>query len=72
MLTFINLQYRSNKMIIAIRDSFANIVDLLDDMFERCVDVDEPLDMNFVKKHSNELMDSGVTERTAARLFSNP
>lgn len=41
-------------------------------MFERCVEADEPVSMNFVKKHANELKDSGVTERTAARLFSNP
>ena len=54
------------------RDSFANIVDLLDDMFERCADADEPLNMNYVKKHSIELKENGVTERTAARLFSNP
>lgn len=54
------------------RDSFANIVDLLDDMFERCASIDEPSEMNFVKKHAEELAASGVLERTAARLFSNP
>ena len=54
------------------RDSFANIVDLLDDMFERCANVDEPTNLNFVKKHVTELVESGVTERAAARLFSNP
>ena len=54
------------------RDSFANVVDLLDDMFERAAQADEPADMNFIKKHALELTESGVTERTAARLFSNP
>jgi cobalamin biosynthesis Mg chelatase CobN len=54
------------------RDSFANVVDLLDDMFERCASAEEPSDMNFVKKHAEELTESGVKERTAARLFSNP
>ena len=54
------------------RDSFANVVDLLDDMFERCASADEPIDMNFVKKHAAELAVEGVNERTAARLFSNP
>jgi magnesium chelatase subunit H len=54
------------------RDSFANIVDLLDDMFERAAIADEPAEMNFIKKHAQELLDSGVTERAAARLFSNP
>lgn len=54
------------------RDSFANIVDLLDDMFERAANADEPVNMNFIKKHSDELAGEGITERTAARLFSNP
>jgi magnesium chelatase subunit H len=53
------------------RDSFGNIVDLLDDMFERCVAADEPENLNYIKKHANELMKDGV-ERVAARLFSNP
>ena len=53
------------------RDSFANIVDLLDDMFERAAAADEPIEMNFVKKHASELSSQGV-ERPAARLFSNP
>jgi magnesium chelatase subunit H len=51
------------------RDSFANIVDLLDDMFERAAVADEPIEMNFVKKHALELAGA---ERPAARLFSNP
>jgi magnesium chelatase subunit H len=41
-------------------------------MFERAaIAVDEPEDMNFIKKHANELIADGV-ERPAARLFSNP
>lgn len=31
------------------RDSFANIVDLLDDMFERAAAADEPIEMNYIK-----------------------
>jgi len=54
------------------RDSFANVVDLLDDMFERAAQADEPIEMNFIKKHAEELIEDGVTERAAARLFSNP
>ena len=54
------------------RDSFSNIVDLLDDMFERAASADEPDNRNFIKKHSNELVQEGTSERTAARLFSNP
>ncbi len=53
------------------RDSFANVVDLLDDMFERCAEADEPVEMNFIKKHALDLAEEGV-ERPAARLFSNP
>ena len=54
------------------RDSFGNIVDLLDDMFERAAVADEPIELNFIKKHAQELIASGVSERAAARLFSNP
>lgn len=53
------------------RDSFANVVDLLDDMFERAAFADESPDMNYIKKHTMDLETSG-TERPAARLFSNP
>jgi len=54
------------------RDSFANVVDLLDDMFERAAVADEESpDMNYIKKHTMELQSDG-TERPAARLFSNP
>ncbi|KAL3906436.1 MAG: hypothetical protein SGILL_009271, partial [Bacillariaceae sp.] len=54
------------------RDSFANIVDLLDDMFERAaIAENEKDDLNFVKKHASQLKNDGV-ERPAARLFSNP
>jgi len=53
------------------RDSFANVVDLLDDMFERLAKADEPIEMNYIKKHALELENDGI-ERSAARLFSNP
>jgi magnesium chelatase subunit H len=54
------------------RDSFANIVDLLDDMFERAATAEnESDDMNYIKKHASQLQQDGV-ERPAARLFSNP
>lgn len=36
------------------RHSFANVVDQLDDMFERCAVADRLEKMNFVKKHANE------------------
>ena len=53
------------------RDSFANVVDLLDDMFERAAVAEESPDMNYIKKHSMEL-EAGGADRPAARLFSNP
>jgi cobalamin biosynthesis Mg chelatase CobN len=31
------------------RDSFANVVDLLDDLFETAANADEPPDMNFIR-----------------------
>eukprot|EP00984_Skeletonema_dohrnii_P037536 scaffold39692_cov150-Skeletonema_dohrnii-CCMP3373.AAC.1 len=37
------------------RDSFANVVDLLDDMFERCSIAEESPDMNYIKKHCLDL-----------------
>ncbi|WP_414623692.1 magnesium chelatase subunit H [Calothrix sp. CCY 0018] len=53
------------------RDSFVNIIELLDDLFQRAADKDEPLDQNFIRKHALELKEKGV-ENTHARLFSNP
>ncbi|MGB7380442.1 MAG: magnesium chelatase subunit H [Rivularia sp. (in: cyanobacteria)] len=53
------------------RDSFVNIIELLDDLFQRAADADEPLDQNFIRKHALELKEKGV-ENTSARLFSNP
>jgi magnesium chelatase subunit H len=53
------------------RDSFGNVLDLLDDMFERAAYCDEPEDMNFIKKHTAALAAKGV-ERPFSRLFSNP
>jgi magnesium chelatase subunit H len=41
-------------------------------MFERAAQLDEPPEMNYIRKHSLELAEGGVKERTAARLFSNP
>ncbi|MEO1559586.1 MAG: cobaltochelatase subunit CobN [Cyanobacteria bacterium J06632_19] len=53
------------------RDSFVNIIELLDDLFQRAADVDESLEQNFIRKHALELKQKGV-ENTSARLFSNP
>ena len=53
------------------RDSFANVVGLLDDAFNRAADADEPLEKNFIRKHALEMRADGL-ENASARLFSNP
>ncbi|MDZ8236250.1 MAG: magnesium chelatase subunit H [Nostoc sp. ChiQUE01a] len=53
------------------RDSFVNIIELLDDLFQRAADINEPEDQNFIRKHALLLQAQGV-ENASARLFSNP
>ncbi len=53
------------------RDSFVNIIELLDDLFQRAADADESDDQNFIRKHVADLISQGV-ENPSARLFSNP
>ncbi|MGG6264792.1 magnesium chelatase subunit H [Leptolyngbya sp. AN10] len=53
------------------RDSFVNIIELLDDLFRRAAELDEPEDQNFIRKHAIALTQQGIANPTA-RLFSNP
>lgn len=53
------------------RDSFVNIIELLDDLFRRAAEIAEPEDQNFIRKHALALQSQGV-ENVSARLFSNP
>lgn len=53
------------------RDSFSNVVELLDDVLRRAAIADEPLDQNFVKKHFLELEESEGEDGAASRIFSN-
>jgi len=54
------------------RDTFANVVGLLDDLFQRAASApDESEADNFIKKHAKKLEKEGVTNGSA-RLFSNP
>jgi magnesium chelatase subunit H len=53
------------------RDSFVNVIELLDDLFQRAAEVEEPEDQNFIRKHALALKAQGV-ENASARLFSNP
>lgn len=53
------------------RDSFVNIVELLDDLFQRAATVEEPESQNFIRKHALALEAQGIAQGSA-RLFSNP
>lgn len=53
------------------RDSFVNIIELLDDLFQRAAEADEAEDLNYIRKHALQLKTQGV-ENASARLFSNP
>lgn len=53
------------------RDSFVNIIELLDDLFQRAADADELEDQNYIRKHALALKAQGI-ENASARLFSNP
>jgi magnesium chelatase subunit H len=53
------------------RDSFANVVALLDDMFARAADADEPPELNFIRKHALAATAAGISA-PSSRLFSNP
>lgn len=53
------------------RDAFANVCDLLDDLIYRASIADEPVEMNFIKKHAERMSSNGI-ERSYSRLFSNP
>ncbi|OLP18135.1 magnesium chelatase subunit H [Leptolyngbya sp. 'hensonii'] len=53
------------------RDSFVNVIELLDDLFQRAAAVEEPIEQNFIRKHALDLQARGI-QNGAARLFSNP
>ena len=54
------------------RDSFSNVVELLDDAIQRAAAAaDEPEELNYVRKHAAAMAVQGL-DHPAARLFSNP
>ncbi|GAX76816.1 hypothetical protein CEUSTIGMA_g4262.t1 [Chlamydomonas eustigma] len=54
------------------RDSFQNVVELLDDLFQRAATAPgEPIEMNYIKKHTGSMKAEGL-DNPGARLFSNP
>ena len=53
------------------RDTFVNIIELLDDLFQRAAEADETPEQNFIRKHYLTLKEQGI-DNASARLFSNP
>jgi magnesium chelatase subunit H len=53
------------------RDTFVNIIELLDDLFQRAAEAEESAADNFIRKHYLALKTQGI-ENATARLFSNP
>ena len=53
------------------RDTFVNIIELLDDLFQRAAIAEESPEDNFIRKHYLALKGQGI-ENASARLFSNP
>ena len=53
------------------RDTFVNIIELLDDLFRRAAEAEESEENNFIRKHYLALQAQGV-ENASARMFSNP
>ena len=53
------------------RDTFINIIELLDDLFKRAAEADESIADNYIRKHALELKEQGI-DNASARLFSNP
>ncbi|MDY0224842.1 MAG: cobaltochelatase subunit CobN, partial [Candidatus Methanomethylophilaceae archaeon] len=56
-----------------LRDMFINCIDLIDSAVNAVSELDEPLDMNYVKKHTLDSIKNGTASVDAtARLFSAP
>ena len=53
------------------RDTFVNIIELLDDLFRRAAEAEETEADNYIRKHCLALEAQGV-ENASARMFSNP
>mmetsp|Transcript_2978 Transcript_2978/g.6554 ORF Transcript_2978/g.6554 Transcript_2978/m.6554 type:complete len:1763 (+) Transcript_2978:74-5362(+) len=53
------------------RDSFSNVVELLDDVLRRAAEADEPPEMNYVRKHFLEMQETEGSDGASSRIFSN-
>ncbi len=53
------------------RDTFQMTLDLLDSLFRRAAETDEPLEQNFIRAHAVQMQQNGQTWETAtARIFT--
>ncbi|MDQ4083582.1 MAG: cobaltochelatase subunit CobN, partial [Actinomycetota bacterium] len=54
------------------RDAFPNLISLMDEAVRAVASLDEPQEMNFVKKHAEKERDSGADERrSTTRIFGS-
>jgi magnesium chelatase subunit H len=53
------------------RDTFVNIIELLDDLFRRAAEAEESAENNYIRKHYLALKAQGIAN-ASARMFSNP
>src|SRR5215217_788990 len=54
------------------RDAFPNLIQLMDDAVRTVANLDEPDDLNFVKKHAEEERERGADERrSTTRIFGS-
>ena len=54
------------------RDAFPNLISLMDEAFITVANLDEPVEMNFVRKHADEERRNGADERrSTTRIFGS-
>jgi cobaltochelatase CobN len=54
------------------RDAFPNLISLLDEAFTTVANLDDPTEMNFVKKHADDEKRNGANERrSTTRIFGS-
>jgi cobaltochelatase CobN len=54
------------------RDAFPNLISLMDDAVRAVANLDEPDEMNFIRKHAEEERDAGVDDRrSTTRIFGS-
>ncbi len=51
------------------RDSFQNVVELLDDLFQRAADADEPEDRNFIRCPPGSTLATSEIQRCVVSSF---